>query len=80
MMLAAIVDSEALAKVIIYSLVLGIGVTVVFSFGIVGMTRFEEIRQGYRTGHAFPWAVLALVSAVLVVGVVVEAIVVMTNK
>jgi hypothetical protein len=78
--LAAIVDTHALLRVIVYSLVAGIGVTGVFSFAIVGMTRFDEIRRGKRAGRATPWAVLATVAALIVVAVVVEAIVVMARK
>jgi hypothetical protein len=78
MMLAALVDTEALLKVVLYSLVTTLGLTVVFSFGIVGLTRYDERR---RVGaSAYGWAVLAIVCGLLVAAVVVEAIIVMANK
>jgi hypothetical protein len=79
-MLASLVDTHALWRVIVYSVVAGVGVTAVFSFGIVGLTRFEESRRGGRSGMAAAYAALALIAAVVVVGVVVEAIVVMAKK
>ena len=80
MSLAAIVDTHALARVILYALVAGVGVTGVFSFGLVGLTRFDEVRRGNRSGHAVPWAALAAIAALVVVAVVVEAIVIMARK
>jgi hypothetical protein len=78
--LGAIVDGGALWRVIVYSLVAGVGVTCVFSLGIVGLTRFDEIRRGQRTGPAVVYAVLAGLSAIVVLGVVAEAIVLMARK
>jgi hypothetical protein len=80
MILASLVDTGALWRVIIYSLVAGVGMTAVFSFGIVGLTRFDEARRGSRTGSGFGYAVLAAVCSLIVVGVVIEAIIIMTRK
>jgi hypothetical protein len=71
--LASLVDTGALWRVIAYSLVAGVGMTAVFSFGIVGLTRFDEARRGGRSGSGVGYAVI-------VVGVVIEAIIVMTRK
>jgi uncharacterized membrane protein YidH (DUF202 family) len=79
-MLATVVDTHALLRVILYSLIAGAGVTGVFSFAIVGLTRFDEIRHGRRAGRSFPWIALTLAAALVVVAVVIEAIVLMTNK
>jgi hypothetical protein len=78
--LAAIVDTHALVRVVIYALVAGVGVTGVFSFGIVGLTRFDEIRRGQRSGRAFAYAALAALATLIVLGAVTEAIVVMVRK
>jgi hypothetical protein len=80
MILAALVDGDALLKVILYAFLGGVGVTVVFSFGIVGLTRYEETRHGTRGGSGVGYALLAALSTVIVLAVVVEAIVVMTQK
>ena len=62
-MLASIVDWAALGKVILYSFVATLGLTTVFSFGIVGMARFDERRnaalaeaQKQATRRRFPQA------------------------
>jgi hypothetical protein len=78
--LASLVDASALWRVIAYSLVAGVGMTAVFSFGIVGLTRFDEARHGRRSGSGFGYALLAAVCSLIVVVVVVEAIIIMTRK
>jgi len=77
-MLATIVDWAALGKVILYSFVATLGVTTVFSFGIVGMARFDERRRNGSGGNAY--LALAVVCGLIVTAVVVEAIVIMTKK
>jgi cation transporter-like permease len=78
--LASLVDTGALWRVVAYSLVAGVGMTAVFSFGIVGLTRFDEARHGRRSGSGIGYAVLAALCSLIVLGVVVEAIVIMTRK
>jgi len=78
--LAAIVDTGALLKVIMWSLLSGLGLTLVFSVGIVGVARTDDLRRAGRGGAATGYVVLAVVSALVVVAGVVEAIVVMTTK
>jgi cation transporter-like permease len=78
--LASLIDTGALWRVILYSLVAGVGMTAVFSFGIVGLTRFDEARHGRRSGSGIGYAVLAALCSLIVLGVVVEAIVIMTRK
>ena len=77
-MLAALVDANALVKVVVYSVVAAVGVTTVFSFAIVGMTRYDDRRHAGRSGIGY--AILAGVCALIVAGVVVEAIVIMARK
>ena len=79
-MLASLVDTHALIRVILYALVAGVGVTGVFSFGIVGVARYDEIRRRGGGGSAAAYMALAVIAAVIVVVVVVEAIIVMTKK
>jgi hypothetical protein len=80
MTLALLVDTGALWRVVVYAFVAGVGVTAVFSFGIVGLVRFEERRHGGRAGSGTGYAVLAAACALIVIAVVVEAIVIMTRK
>jgi hypothetical protein len=79
-MLAALVDTGALWRVIAYSLAGGVGVTIVFSLGIVGIARYDEVRRTGRGGAAFAYAALAVVALLVVVAAVVEAIIIMTSK
>jgi hypothetical protein len=76
--LASLVDWGALGKVVLYAFIASIGVTTVFSVGIVGLVRFDEGRRS--GGGAVGYAALALVCGLIVLAVVVEAIIVMTNK
>jgi hypothetical protein len=78
--LAALIDTGALWRVVVYSLVAGVGVTFVFSLAIVGIARFDEHRRSGHGAAAFGYAALALIAALVVIGAVVEAIVVMTSK
>jgi hypothetical protein len=76
--LATLVDWSALGKVVLYAFVAAVGVTTVFSVGIVGLARFDERRRGDGGGAGY--AALALLCGLIVAAVVVQAIVVMTNK
>ena len=78
--LAAIVDTEALGKVIVYSLIAGIGVTLTFSLTIVGATRFADMRREDRPVEATLFGVLAAIGLTVSIGAIVLGIVVMTNK
>ena len=78
--LATIVDTDALGKVIIYSLIAGIGVTVAFALTIVGATRFADMRRDDRPVEAGLFAVLATLALAASVGAIVLGIVVMTSK
>ena len=80
MILATVIDWAALGKVVLYSFVATIGVSTVFSFGIVGLVRFDDARRGARAGSGAGWAGLAAVCGLIVAAVVVEAIIVMSSK
>lgn len=77
-MIASVVDWGALGKVVVYAFVCAVGVTIVFSFGIVGVARYDERRRSGGGGTA--WAALALACALIVTAVVIEAIVIMAKK
>lgn len=80
MILASLIDWGALGKVVVYSFVAAVGMTTVFSFGIVGLVRFDDCRRGGRSGSGAGYAALAALCGLIVVAGVVEAIVVMTSK
>lgn len=78
--LGTIVDTHALFKVVVWSLATGVGLTFVFSLGIVGVARADDMRRAGNNGAATGYVVLAVVSGLVVLAAVVEAIVVMTTK
>ena len=75
---ACVYSARSESEVVIYAFVSTIGLTTVFSVGIVGMVRFDDRRRTGRGGIAY--ALLAAVCALIVAGAVVEAIVIMTRK
>ena len=80
MILASVIDWDALGQVVLYSFVVTVGLSAVFSFGIVGLVRFDDCRRGGRSGSGIGWVALAALCGLIVAAVVVEAIVVMTSK
>ena len=79
MILATLVDWGTLGDVVLYSFIGAVGLTTVFSVGIVGLARYDDRRRSGRGGGG-GYAVLAAVCTVVVVAAVVEAIIVMANK
>ena len=77
-LLGTVIDWGALGKVVVYSFVAAVGITTVFSVGIVGMVRYDDRRRSGGGGIAY--AILAFVCALIVAAVVVEAIVIMAKK
>jgi hypothetical protein len=80
LILATVIDWEALGKVILYSFVATVGISTVFSFGLVGVVRYDDCRRGGRSGSGIGWAVLAALSGLIVAAAIVEAIVLMSSK
>ena len=78
-MIATVVDWNALLDVVLYSLGLGVGLTIVFSLVILGAVRFADLRED-RPIEAWGFAALTLVGLVLFAGAIVLGIVVMTSK
>jgi hypothetical protein len=79
-MLASIIDTDALGKVILYSLIIGPGVTVSFSLTIVGATRFADMRRADRSVEAALFGVLATIGLAISLAAIVWGIVIMINK
>ena len=77
---STIVDWKTLGKVVLYSLVAGVGISLAFSLAIVGAARFADMRRDRRGIEAGGYAVLLAVSLSVVAAAVVLGIVVMTKK
>ena len=80
MILATVVDWEALLDVVVASLIGAIGVTIMFSLAIYGATRFAEVRREDRTGGAVGYGVLAGVGLAVTAAAVAFGLYVMLSK
>ena len=75
-----VVDWGAVLDVIWTSLLAGVGVTAIFSIGILAASRTGDLRRGGNAGTATAYAVLALLAFAAVTAAMVFGIVVMTQK
>jgi hypothetical protein len=80
MELATIVDVGALWKTIAAAFVSAVGVTLVFSVGILGAARFAEVSRDGRPVAAALFGVLTLIALAAVAAAVAIGIIVMTSK
>jgi hypothetical protein len=79
-MIATIVDTGALAKMIYASLLAGVGVAAVFSLTIYGVTRSTEKRRAGQGGVAAAFAALALVALIASLAAVVYGVYLVAHK
>lgn len=79
-MIAAVVEWGDLLQVVYVSLIAGIGITFVWSLGIVGVANWDARRQAGDRAAAAAYATLAVVAGLVVVAAVVQAVVIMTTK
>ena len=61
---ASIIDWNALGKVVLYSLVAGIGVPAVYGVAVLGAARSTDAQRERRGGQATAYAIVALVCGV----------------
>jgi hypothetical protein len=80
MMLATIVDTTALWQTVVAALGAGVGVTFVFSLGILGSTRVTEMSREGRTAAAFGYGALAVSAVLACAAAITFGIIAMTAK
>jgi hypothetical protein len=80
LVLATVVDWSALGKVVLYSFMVAVGVTVTTSLAILGAIRFADMRKDERVLEAGAYAVLTAVMAAASMAAVILGIIVMTQK
>ena len=80
MILATIVDTDALLKTIVAAFVAGVGVTFIFSLAILGASRFVDLSRDGRGAEAIAFGVLALVAVLVALAAVSLGIIVMSQK
>ena len=79
-MIAEAVAWGDLLQVVYVSLIAGVGITLIWSVGIVGVAKWDAHRQAGDTGGAAGYAALAVLAGLAVVAAIVEAIIIMTTK
>jgi hypothetical protein len=79
-MLATIIDVESLLKVVAASFAAGVGVTVAFSFAIVGATRMTDMRRDGRGIEAGAYGALMIIGLVVSAAALAFGVIVMTTK
>jgi hypothetical protein len=78
--LATIVDTDALLKTIVAAFVAGVGVTFIFSLAILGASRFVDLSRDGRGAEAIAFGALALVAVLVALAAVTLGIIVMSQK
>ena len=79
-MIATIVDTQELLDTVIYSSVAGIGVTLIFSLGIYGSTRFADYSRDGRRLEAGLSGLLAVLAVLATIAILNGGVIVMTQK
>jgi hypothetical protein len=77
---ATIVHTSELLQTIAASVIAGVGVTFLFSFGIWGAGQFTELSRSDRPAAAAAAAIVGVVAMLGVAASVVTGIIVMTHK
>lgn len=78
--LSAIVDFSTLGKTILYSLVSGVGIAVIFGLGVTSTAGLLDALRARRTTAGAAWGALVLVCLAGAIGVIALGIVVMSSK
>jgi membrane-anchored glycerophosphoryl diester phosphodiesterase (GDPDase) len=77
---ATLVDTTALWETVVFSLIAGVGVTLIFSIALLGVARFAEHNREGRAATAVAFGGLALLAAAAFLAAIVFGIIVMTSK
>jgi hypothetical protein len=79
-MIATIVDTTTLGKVVLWSLLTGVGITTVFAVGVASAAGMVDALRRRRPVVSFTLAAVALLCAIATVGAIVLGLVVMATK
>ncbi len=79
-MLATIVDTTALWQTILGAFCAGVGTTLAFSVGILGVARSAEANRQGHGAAAILYAGLAVLGVLATAGAIVVGVIVMTTK
>jgi hypothetical protein len=79
-MLATVVDTGAVLKILLAALIVGVGVTAVYGQGAQATARLARARREERTGEVVGSALVIGVAALVCVGALVVGFIAMTHK
>jgi hypothetical protein len=79
-MIAAIVDTTTLGKVVLYSALAGVGTVTIFALGVSSAAGLLEALRRRSSGATFAWGVLMVGCIAASVSAVVLGIIVMSRK
>jgi hypothetical protein len=69
-----------LGKVVLYSVIAGVGVPAVYGLAVLGAARSTDAQREHRGGPATAFALLAILGGLACLGAIVLGIVLMTQK
>jgi hypothetical protein len=76
---ATVVDTEALWQSVVAAFVAGVGVTLAFSFAVLGLSGFVDANRDGRSAVALAFAILTVAGLVVTAGSLVAGLIVMTS-
>ena len=79
-MLASVVDWNALGKVVLYSLIAGIGVPAIYAIAVLGAGRSIDAQRGGRGAVATAYAMIAFVGGAACLGAIAYGVYLLTQK
>jgi hypothetical protein len=77
---ATVVDWGALGRVVLYSLIAGIGVPAIYSLAVLGAARSTDAQRSRRNAAATAYAILALLGGAVCLAAIAYGIYGMTQK
>ncbi len=77
---ATVVDWHALGKVVLYSLIAGIGVPGIYALAVLGAARSTDAQRSRRSATATAYAVVALLGGAVCLASIGYGIYLMTQK
>jgi hypothetical protein len=78
--LAAIVDPAKLGQVVLYSFVVGVGISIALSLAVSGAAGLVDAVRERRMGSMVAWAMVTTVCVGVIAGAIVLGLVVMSSK
>jgi hypothetical protein len=79
-MIATIVDTTTIGTVVLYSLLSGVGIAVIFGLGVSSAAGLLEALRQHRNAAGAAWGLLAATCVAAALGAIVLGIVVMSTK